>query len=400
MKRSKNLIVWLIGVGLAALVLGGCDAITPGQTEEQPTSSVAEVVLSGPTGRVVAEAEVVPFRFTNLSFIRGGVIEEVNFDEGEQVEAGQIIAVLEGQEHLEAAVAAAELELLNAKQALDDLYDNAEIRRAEAEFRHATAARNLDELQDDLVRLTWPYGNQEKIDEAYAEYILAQNRVDDTKEEYDKVANRAEDDEERANKLALYAQARERRDRAWVNLEYLRGTADEFEVSEKEAEVELARVELDEAARDLVTLGEGLDPDEIDLAEARIRNAEAQLTAANADLDDVDLEAPFTGTIVSSDLKVGELVNSGTAVVTLADLSTWKVETTDLTELDVTEIAIGDPVIITLDAIPGLELAGSVERIKMLGELKQGDVTYTIIIALDDTDDQLRWKMTAFAAFE
>lgn len=400
MKRSKSLFMWLVGLGLTALMLGGCDAIAPAQAEAEPTTSAAAVVLTGPTGRVVAEAEVVPFSYTNLSFIRSGVIEEVNFEEGELIEAGQIIAVLEGREHLEAAVAAAELELLNAQQALDDLFDNAEIRRAEAEFRHAAAARNYDEVQDDLERLTWPYGNQEKIDEAYAEYVIAQQRVDDAKEEFDKVAQRPDDNEERANKLALYAQARERRDRAWVNLEYLRGTADEFEVSEKEAEVEVARVELDEAARDLETLDDGLDPDEIALAEARIRNAEAQLKAASADLEDVDLEAPFTGTMVSSDLKVGELVNSGTALVTLADLSTWKVETTDLTELDVTEIAPGDPVSITLDAIPGLELAGSVERIKILGELKQGDVTYTIIIALDETDDRLRWKMTAFAAFE
>ena len=180
----------------------------------------------------------------------------------------------------------------------------------------------------------------------------------------------------------------------------MRGTPDEFEVSEKEAEVELARVELEEAAKNLETLSDGLDPDEIDLAEARIRNAEAQLKAVNADLEDVELEAPFTGTIVSSDLKAGELVSSSFALVTLADLSTWKVETTDLTELDVTKIEIGDPTSVTLEAIPGLELAGSVERIKMLGELKQGDVTYTIIIALDETDDRLRWKMTAFAAFE
>ena len=400
MKQSKKLETGLIVVGLAALLLGGCDAILPPQSEAEPTSSGAAAVPTGPTGRVVAEAEVVPMRHTRLSFISSGVIEEIYYEEGELVEAGEIIAVLEGREHLEAAVAAAELELLNAQQVLDDLYDNAEVRRAEAEFRHAAAARNLDDVQEDLERLTWPHGNQEKIDEAYAEYVVAHQRVEDAKREYDKVAQRPDDNEERANKLTLYAQEREIRDRAWVNLEYLRGTADEYEVSEKEAEVEVARVELEEAARDLETLSDGLDPDEIELSEARIRNAEAQLKAVIADLEDVELEAPFTGTIVSSDLKVGELVSSSLALVTLADLSTWKIETTDLTELDVTEIAVGDPVIITLDAISGLELAGSVERIKMLGELKQGDVTYTIIIALDETDDRLRWKMTAFAAFE
>ena len=115
MKRSIFLVLGLIGVGLVVLALGGCDSLP--LTKTGPTPAVAAPTIpAGPMGRVVAEAEVVPLRYASLSFVSSGVIEEVYFEEGDLIEAGQILAVLEGREHLEAAVAAAELELLNAQQ--------------------------------------------------------------------------------------------------------------------------------------------------------------------------------------------------------------------------------------------------------------------------------------------
>ena len=55
---------------------------------------------------------------------------------------------------------------------------------------------------------------------------------------------------------------------------------------------------------------------------------------------------------------------------------------------------------ITFDALPGLELAGRVLQIRPLGENKQGDMTYTVVIQPDQLDDRLRWNMTAAVAIE
>jgi HlyD family secretion protein len=75
------------------------------------------------------------------------------------------------------------------------------------------------------------------------------------------------------------------------------------------------------------------------------------------------------------------------------------VETTDLTELNINNIQEGDAVKITFDAIPGLELSGTVLRIQSLGQNKQGDITYKVTVKLDKQDDRLRWNMTALVAF-
>jgi HlyD family secretion protein len=85
--------------------------------------------------------------------------------------------------------------------------------------------------------------------------------------------------------------------------------------------------------------------------------------------------------------------------VVLANSTDWEVETTDLTELNINNIQEGDAVKITFDAIPGLELSGTVLRIQSLGQNKQGDITYKVTVKLDKQDDRLRWNMTALVAF-
>ena len=80
----------------------------------------------------------------------------------------------------------------------------------------------------------------------------------------------------------------------------------------------------------------------------------------------------------------------------LADFSQWLVETTDLTERDVVEVARGLAVAIEVDAFPGEILAGVVTDISSVSANVLGDVTYSVTVGV--TDDQgvpLRWGMTA-----
>ncbi len=60
----------------------------------------------------------------------------------------------------------------------------------------------------------------------------------------------------------------------------------------------------------------------------------------------------------------------------------------------------GDPVVITLDAIPDVQFTGKVESVEELGVNKQGDITYTAVIALDQQDERLKWNMTASVNFQ
>ena len=131
-----------------------------------------------------------------------------------------------------------------------------------------------------------------------------------------------------------------------------------------------------------------------------MKDAEAQLQAAVKALEDLALKAPLDGIVISSNLKEGELGSPTVSQVRVADLSGWKVETTDLTELNVVGVEKGMSTLVTFDAIPDLELTGTVAQIKSLGINKQGDITYTVVIDLGEGDERLKWNMTAFATFE
>jgi len=100
-------------------------------------------------------------------------------------------------------------------------------------------------------------------------------------------------------------------------------------------------------------------------------------------------------------VELGQVVSPGVAVLTLADLSGWLVETTDLTELDVVAVAAGLPATVKIDAIPNETLTGKVTDIAAVSSLNRGDVTYSVTIALDEASDlPLRWGMTAFVTVD
>ena len=87
------------------------------------------------------------------------------------------------------------------------------------------------------------------------------------------------------------------------------------------------------------------------MAEAQVDQAKAAVARAQAALANAQLRAPFAGTLVALDAKVGEYAAPGEPMAQVADLSTWQIETTDLTELNVSRLAEGDPVVVRLDAI-------------------------------------------------
>ena len=137
----------------------------------------------------------------------------------------------------------------------------------------------------------------------------------------------------------------------------------------------------------------------VDSALALERSALASLRSARANLLHNELLAPWSGAIADLSLKMNTYLQAGQTVVTVADFSGWKVETDNLTEIEVPEVTLGQRVNITPDALPDLELTGIVTDISTLHEEKRGDVTYTVTVSLEESDPRLRWGMTMVVTF-
>jgi multidrug resistance efflux pump len=172
-----------------------------------------------------------------------------------------------------------------------------------------------------------------------------------------------------------------------------KGPAPEDWIIEAENDLALKTAELDDAQRTYDRLKNGVDVDELAVLEARLDAAEAGLAAFS-------VMAPFDGVVAELNAKAGSSINAGEVAVTVADFSSWLIETTDLTEIDVVTLSERQPVTIALDAIPGEALNGVIESIGQTYTEKQGDIVYGVTVALDDSHPSLRWGMTAVVKFE
>lgn len=393
---KKNLLFSVItGMVVVSLVLSGCASVVQGQSPEgTPSLAPVKAEIS-----LMAEDKVVPPRNAKLSFSTSGVIDQVLVEVGRTVQAGEPLLRLKGNEQLQASVANAELELLSAQQTLDGLYDGIDLERAEVMALVAEARKELDKATKKSYSKDYQRGGQDQIDTARANYIIAQKDFEDAEEMYNGVRGNDDQSVAAAEALTFLAAARQKRDSALANLNYLMLKPNELDVAQIDSQLALAQAKLDDAQKKLNRLAHGPDAGKVELAEARLNNAQMQLSAAKSSLDDLELTAPFTGTIVVLDAEPGTFVQPGSVLVQLADVTNWVVETTDLTERNVGRIKTGMPATIRFDALPGVESIGRVERIDQLGQNFQGDIVYTVRLKLDQPDPRLLWNMTASVTF-
>jgi len=381
----------------AFLLMTACQNST---AASKPTpSGTPPKTSSSQDGKLIFEGEAVPVKNVTLTFPANGIVDEVHALEGDKVSEGDVIARLKGLERQKAAVSAAQAELLASQQALDNLNKNANINRADVQLKLAQAKKALDKAVENRNYKNYKRADQWYIDQSNADYILALSDFNNAEMVWNNWKDKDETDRNRAFALQNFAAARKKVEQAEANFNYLQGAPLEVDVQISEGELVVAKANYENALKDWELVKNGPNPDDLKLTEERLANAQAQFDAATAGLNDLELKAPFSGTIVSSNIKAGQLSSVGTSAVLLADLSEFQVESNDLTELNITKIAEGSPVIITIDGIPDLSISGTVERIKSLGEDNQGDITYKVIIKLNNQDPRIKWRMTTSIAF-
>jgi HlyD family secretion protein len=157
---------------------------------------------------------------------------------------------------------------------------------------------------------------------------------------------------------------------------------------------------LEQARTDLDQLLEGTDEADIRAAQLDVEAAELRVEEAHSNLEKATLIAPFDGVVATVDVEPGDVVTSGEVVLVLATLDHLQARTVDLTELDVARVAEGQAAVVTVDALPDLELRGHVARVDLQSVDYRGDVTYPVYIELDEVVPELRWGMTAMVEIE
>jgi RND family efflux transporter MFP subunit len=135
-------------------------------------------------------------------------------------------------------------------------------------------------------------------------------------------------------------------------------------------------------------------PEKREITHAGVLQAEAALEIAQLTLAQSTLTAPSDANVASIHILPGEYVEGHQVVITLATLNTLQVETTDLSERDITKVKVGAPVDIFVGAL-NENFAGKVISIAPRADTVGGDVVFKVTIAFDQQPENLLWGMTA-----
>ena len=169
----------------------------------------------------------------------------------------------------------------------------------------------------------------------------------------------------------------------------------EADIVRAEAAVDRAQLQVDQLPPDATPGQTESAQAELRLAEAELALARTTLTEAQVALRQTELRSPFEGTVAAVSVELQEQAIAGQPLVTVGDLSEWVIETTDLSEIEVVRIAVGDEATITFEALPDLVLSGRVDRIQVRGTTDTGGVMFAVTIRPLEHNPDLRWNMSA-----
>jgi multidrug resistance efflux pump len=334
---------------LASLLVAACSA---GNTPS-PTAEAVATAVAG-EGTIIAEGRLEPVHFAEIAFTASGRISNILVQEGQTVKQGEELIRL--GDASDTQYAAAQLELVSARKALTDLSNTAGTDLAQAVIDLKDAQEEYNEAVD------------------YLDYLQNADKVPQT---------------ETRNTLVQTWRGYEYRSKT----KHFKGPAPQDWIIEAENDMNLRKAELDAVQRTYDRLKGGVDAEQLAVLEARLEAAEAGVAAFS-------VVAPFDGVVADLNAKLGGSINAGEPAVTVADFSQWLVQTTDLTEIDVVNLQEGQPVTVSLDAIPDAQLTGEILSIGQTFAENQGDVVYEVTILLTDTHPAMRWGMTAAVTFD
>jgi multidrug efflux pump subunit AcrA (membrane-fusion protein) len=364
----------------------------------QPAESVPPAV----------KGKIEPRRFVELGVFQPGRVETLLVKEGDQVEQGSVLLRLDSYEQYTSAVAAAELQLVLARQAVDELHRTAAVSLADATLalKQAEKARAL--AADKLASLQRSK-DQSRIEQVKANLLLAEKRLADDREELAKAQrlyNKRRDIIWRfvsRHQFELLLTMMEKgvaySERRYVDAkkkyEDLLKPLDEIDLSLARSNLALADARLHRTEQERLKWLHGPDPDQLATARARLKSAEAGLAAARSALQNAEIVSPISGTVVDLKVKQGESAIPGQALAVVADLSQWVLETKDLGEGDAVHLQPGERLSLSLDAYPQARLEGVVESVSQYYTEDEGDVFYHARVGLQPAGVPLLWGMTA-----
>jgi multidrug resistance efflux pump len=377
----------------STLLLAACAANTPAAI---PTVMLGNNDNSTPvptrvnSGGVTASGVVVADQQAEMAFSLAGNVKLVNVTPGDQVQTGQTLVQLDD--------AVQQIELQQANLALQELTSAEAI--ANAKLAITTAQTNCTNAQIAMNNQQY-WKNTALIQNYYANYVIAKANLDKAQKAYDAahVGGYINNANEAAAYNSLYT-AQQAYDNAWYYYSLYSQAPTQTQQDQAKANLDLANATLKNAQVYLAALNGGTVPaDATGTALLQLKQARLAVQTAQDDLEATRLIAPFSGEVASVTVSLGDYVLAGQVILVISDVNHLHVETTDLSELDLPQVKLGQSATVSVKAL-NQNVTGKVRVISPLADTLGGDVVYKVTILLDTLPSNLRAGMSVKVQFD
>jgi len=342
---------WKILITIVALVVlgAGVYASTVYSKRGVVTVQTGKVVKQDLASVVTASGEIKPKNYINIGANAVGNITQLLVKEGDHVRRGQLLAKIEDVQP-EADVQAQKASIQSAEA--DSSAAEAGLKASDDNIN--TMQASIEQSKADLARMK---ADLDRAESLYKEQLMAKQDFDLRKFTYE---------------------------------------AQVAAVKASDTRVTQARAQREQMAAQLAS------------AQRRVAMAKANLIRFNDLLQKRNSYAPLDGVVTNLPVRVGETVvpglqnQSGTIIMTIADMSMITAEV-KVDETDIVNVSLGQPVDVTIDAIPNKTFKGHVTEIGNTAILRSTGVAasqsavssqeakdFKVVVALDNPPDEIR----------
>jgi RND family efflux transporter MFP subunit len=383
--RKRTIVIGIVLVAIAAVagyfIYTNNTRASAAATQTQQTATVTRgnlIATVNSAGPVAARAQVA------LNFGTAGTVKQIYVKVGDVVKQGDVLAELDSTD-LQFSMANAQIafnqQLIQYQKAkagptADELAAaRANVESVQANYDLAVRKANLND--DQLVQL------RNSLEKSAIALQKAQS-------DYDKAVS------ERKSDLTAQAIALQQ-----AKLDYESAQANyNIQVANiNDSNVRSAASSLLSTKANLAKLENSPTQQDLQIAEAQMEQARLNLAQAQYKMRNMQIVAPFNGTVTQVNIDNFYAVAGNTAAIQLSDLSKLQI-TVNMAEVDIGKVKVGQDVNITFDALPDRpQLTGKVEQVALVAVTQQGVVNYPVVIVLDSPDTSvIKTGMTANVA--
>jgi HlyD family secretion protein len=353
-KKKKLFVVVALGlivIGGAVFLLLKSGILSTNQNSEvvaSPTYQTSIVRNGDLTITATGTGTLVAGNSVDMSFSTEGIVQELMVKAGQKVTKGTELARMNNAKSLEAQVAANELNLMEAQKTLHDLQESKDVTLAQAYQDMLTAQETYNTALKKVQRKEYARCSEEVNKQNLQKLTNAQSRLE-------QIGLRYHGSEAWIDAQSVY-------DTALANYEYCIKFTDDEKVN-FQAALDVADVTLKQAQTKYETLkaSAGIDPDELELSEAKVEEAQIKLDQSKENLAGSTLTATIDGTVTFLKANVGAYVDT-TTYITISDLTTSDVDVS-IDESDINKLHVGAKAKVVFDALPEETYTGEIIQV-------------------------------------